>query len=150
MASDMNTSEDTEWHRDMAEGNAVLQRYKQKKKEEQEGMLASIKATYMLRSGRNLTDEKPQEESHEGNDNSKKVTKKKDARNGWQSEEPEQNDDEKPNRRGQKRRKGNTEEDNNETDVQNDKGIATNPINDEDKSRGEGKKEQNQIRLKSK
>ena len=39
-------------------------------------MLASIKATYMLRSGRNLADEKPQEESHEGNDNSKKVTKK--------------------------------------------------------------------------
>ena len=51
-----------------------------------------------------------------------------------------QNDDEKPNRRGQKRRKGNIEEDNNETDVQNDKGTATNPINDEDKSQGRGQK----------
>ena len=51
-----------------------------------------------------------------------------------------QNDDEKPNHRGQKRRKGNTEEDNNETDVQNNKGTATNPINDEDKSQGRGQK----------
>ena len=35
-ASDMNTSEDMESHRDMAEGNAVLERYKQKKKENEQ------------------------------------------------------------------------------------------------------------------
>ena len=81
-ASDMNTSEDTERHRDMAEGNVVLERYKQKKKENEQAMLASMKATYMLRSGRNLADKTQQDQIRNSNDNTKRVTKKKDQRNG--------------------------------------------------------------------
>ena len=78
----MNMSEDTECQRDMAEGNAVLERYKQKKKENEQAMLASMKATYMLRSGRNLADKTQQDQIRDGNDNSKTVTKNKDVRNG--------------------------------------------------------------------
>ena len=139
----MNTSEDTECQRDMAEGNAVLERYKQKKKGNEQAMLASMKATYMLRSGRNLADETQQDQICDGNDNHKTVTKNKDARNGRQSEEPVKNADEKPNHRGHKRRKGNTEEDNNERDVQNDKGTDANAVNNEDKSHGRGRKRTN-------
>ena len=78
----MNMSEDTECQRDMAEGNAVLEQYKQKKKENEQAMLASMKATYMLRSGRNLADKTQQDQIRDGNDNSKTVTKNKDVRNG--------------------------------------------------------------------
>ena len=78
----MNMSEDMECQRDMAEGNAVLEQYKQKKKENEQAMLASMKATYMLRSGRNLADKTQQDQIRDGNDNSKTVTKNKDVRNG--------------------------------------------------------------------
>ena len=110
-------------------------------------MLASIKAMYMLRSRRNLADKTQQDQIRDGNDNSKTVTKKKDARNGQQSEEPVKNADEKPNQGGHKRRKGNTEEDNNERDVQNDKGTDANAVNNEDKSHGRGQKRTKQNKV---
>ena len=129
-----------ECDRDMAEGNAVLERYKQKKKEKEQAMLASIKATYMLRSGRNLAYKTQQDQIRDCNDNSKTVTKKKNARIGQQSEEAVPNADDKPNLRGNKRRKGNTEEDSNETNIQDIKGTDTNAVNNEEQSHGRGRK----------
>ena len=47
---DLNTSEDTERQKDIEVGNAALERLKKKKRDEEEAIFASIRATYNLRS----------------------------------------------------------------------------------------------------
>ena len=53
-AADLNTSEDTERQQDMQEGLAALERLRQKKKDEEAAILASMKTEYNLRSGRDV------------------------------------------------------------------------------------------------
>ena len=54
-SADLNTSEDTERQQDMKEGLAALERLKQKKKDEEAAIFASLKREYNLRSCRDVS-----------------------------------------------------------------------------------------------
>ena len=54
-SADLNTSEDTERQQDMKEGLAVLEHLRQKKKDEEATIFASLKREYNLRSGRDVS-----------------------------------------------------------------------------------------------
>ena len=54
-SADLNTSEDTERQQDMKEGLAALERLRQKKKDEEAAIFASLKREYNLRSGRDVS-----------------------------------------------------------------------------------------------
>ena len=53
-AADLNTSEDTERQQDMKEGLAALECLRQKKKDEEAAIFASLKTEYNLQSGRDV------------------------------------------------------------------------------------------------
>ena len=53
-AADLNTSEDTERQQDIKEGLAALERLRQKTKDEEAAIIASLKREYNLRSGRDV------------------------------------------------------------------------------------------------
>ena len=55
-AGNLDTSEDTETKQDMIDGMAALERLRQKKKDQEAAIFASMKAQYNLRSGRNVNE----------------------------------------------------------------------------------------------
>ena len=77
-AADLNTSEDTERQQDMKEGLAALERLRQKKKDEEAAIFASLKTEYNLRSGRDVNKtEKIKDQIKEDNDKVKQRKEQK-------------------------------------------------------------------------
>ena len=93
--ADLNTSEDTERHKDIEVGNAALDRYKKRKRDEEEAIFASIPATYNLRSA--------------GDSGEKSINKEVSNKEENSSTVPDKPEKEKPMKNPNKR-KGQTEE----------------------------------------
>ena len=112
--ADLNTSEDTERHKDIEVGNAALDRYKKRKRDQEEAIFASIRATYNLRSA-----------GDSGDKSIHKEVSNKEEKSSTVSDKPEkQKTTKNPNKR-----KGQTEE----TDDRKSKKPKNKVKNKEDK-----------------
>ena len=92
--ADLNTSEDTERQKDIEEGKAALDRYKKKKRDEEEALFASIQASYNLRSAGDLCEKSINKEVSNKQENS--------------NPDPEQPEKEKPTKNQKKKKRNNS------------------------------------------
>ena len=107
--ADLNTSEDTERQKDIEVGNTALDRYKKKKRDEEEALSASIQASYNLRSAGDSGEKSINKEVSNKEENSnpvpdqpekEKPTKHPNKRKG-QSQETEDRKSKKDKNKGQ-------------------------------------------------
>ena len=89
-SADLNTSEDTERHQDMKEGLAALERLRQKKKDEEAVIFASLKREYNLRSGIDVN----------------KTDQMKETLDDNKTDEPKEDNSNQSKNRGRRRKRG--------------------------------------------
>ena len=92
--SDLNTSEDTERQRDIEQGIAALEHLKQKKKDQEAAIFASLKTQHQLRSGRDLIKTDKTEDNAD-----------KENTNKQPAEQPNEDKCKKPKNRGRRPKK---------------------------------------------
>ena len=131
--ADLNTSEDTDRQKDIEVGNAALERLKKKKRDEEEAIFESIRATYNLRSAGDSGEKSLNKAVSNKEENinpvpdktEKEKPKKNPNKRKGQTQEPEETKPKKP-----KNKAKNKEEQDGNLDDQMDRNEAS---NDEDK-----------------